>query len=61
MFNLSNDDEIKSNLELLLTDSKFKNLVENSFRDVNISMCCTGGVRCEKSTAFMKMLGFTNV
>lgn len=24
-------------------------------------MCCTGGVRCEKSTAFMKVLGFENV
>lgn len=61
MCNLSDEDEIKSKLELLINDPIFYNLVECSFKDVNISMCCTGGVRCEKSTAFMKMLGFTNV
>ncbi|KTD64530.1 oxygen-dependent tRNA uridine(34) hydroxylase TrhO [Legionella spiritensis] len=26
-----------------------------------IAMCCTGGVRCEKSTAYLKQLGFENV
>jgi UPF0176 protein len=26
-----------------------------------IAMCCTGGIRCEKSTAFMKMLGYEEV
>ncbi|QXK92132.1 rhodanese-related sulfurtransferase [Neoehrlichia mikurensis] len=30
-------------------------------RDINIAMYCTGGIRCEKSTAFMKSLGFKNV
>ena len=27
----------------------------------NIAMFCTGGIRCEKSTAYMKQLGFQNV
>lgn len=26
-----------------------------------IAMCCTGGIRCEKSTAFMKQLGYNDV
>ena len=26
-----------------------------------IAMCCTGGIRCEKSSAYLKMLGFENV
>lgn len=26
-----------------------------------IAMCCTGGIRCEKSTAYMKTLGYTDV
>lgn len=30
-------------------------------KDKNIAMCCTGGVRCEKSTAYLKQLGFKNV
>ncbi|KJV69611.1 oxygen-dependent tRNA uridine(34) hydroxylase TrhO [Candidatus Neoehrlichia procyonis] len=29
--------------------------------DIHIAMYCTGGIRCEKSTAFMKNLGFKNV
>ena len=24
-------------------------------------MCCTGGIRCEKSTSYLKMLGFEQV
>ena len=27
----------------------------------NIAMFCTGGIRCEKSTAYLKQLGFENV
>lgn len=30
-------------------------------KDQKIAMFCTGGVRCEKSTAYMKSLGFKNV
>lgn len=56
---------------------KFKNAIEprtNFFRDfpkwaesffedkkLKIAMYCTGGVRCEKSTSYMKSLGFENV
>lgn len=29
--------------------------------EVKVAMFCTGGVRCEKSTAYMKSLGFKNV
>lgn len=31
------------------------------FEGKKIAMCCTGGIRCEKSTAFMKMLGYKDV
>ncbi|MES2215386.1 MAG: rhodanese-like domain-containing protein [Pseudomonadota bacterium] len=31
------------------------------FKDKKIAMCCTGGVRCEKSTAYMKSLGYNEV
>lgn len=30
-------------------------------KDKKIAMCCTGGIRCEKSTAYLKMLGFKHV
>ncbi len=30
-------------------------------KDKKIAMCCTGGVRCEKSTAYLKKLGFNQV
>lgn len=36
---------------------KNKKLLEGK----KIAMCCTGGIRCEKSTAFMKMLGYDEV
>lgn len=36
-----------------------KNLDKNKHKKV--AMCCTGGVRCEKSTAYMKELGFEEV
>jgi UPF0176 protein len=30
-------------------------------RDEHVAMFCTGGIRCEKSTAYLKSLGFRNV
>lgn len=30
-------------------------------KDKKIAMFCTGGIRCEKSTAYLKQLGFNNV
>jgi UPF0176 protein len=30
-------------------------------RDQHVAMFCTGGIRCEKSTAYLKKLGFKNV
>lgn len=35
-----------------------KHLMEN--KDKKIAMFCTGGIRCEKSTAYLKALGFKN-
>ena len=42
----------------------FPDFVEQSLLDKKskkIAMYCTGGVRCEKSTAYLKMLGFEDV
>ncbi len=33
----------------------------NLLKDKTILMCCTGGIRCEKSTAYMKYLGYEKV
>lgn len=33
----------------------------DKFEGKKIAMCCTGGVRCEKSTAYVKTLGFEQV
>lgn len=30
-------------------------------KDQKIAMCCTGGIRCEKSTSYLKKLGFKEV
>ena len=30
-------------------------------KDRKIAMCCTGGIRCEKSTAYLQNLGFNDV
>ena len=49
------------------TDSfrEFPQWVENNLDKINkdqkVAMFCTGGIRCEKSTAYMKSLGFKNV
>ncbi len=37
-----------------------KNLI-NISKDTRIGMFCTGGIRCEKSTAYLKNKGFKNV
>jgi len=34
---------------------------ESADKSKRVAMYCTGGIRCEKSTAFMKKLGFDNV
>ena len=34
---------------------------ESADRSKRVAMYCTGGIRCEKSTAFMKSLGFEDV
>lgn len=42
----------------------FPEYVENylaEHKDKNIAMFCTGGIRCEKSTAYLKDLGFDKV
>lgn len=42
----------------------FPHYVETELKkvqDKNIAMFCTGGIRCEKSTAYLKELGFKNV
>ena len=42
----------------------FPKYVEKHLRDKKdkkIAMCCTGGIRCEKSTAYLKKLGFKEV
>jgi len=42
----------------------FPEYVKNNLmdkKDQKIAMCCTGGVRCERSTAYLKKLGFKAV
>ena len=36
-----------------------ENLLDKKHK--KIAMCCTGGIRCEKSTAYLKQLGFEKV
>ncbi|MGZ7210095.1 MAG: oxygen-dependent tRNA uridine(34) hydroxylase TrhO, partial [Methanobacterium sp.] len=38
-----------------------ENLLTDEYKNKKIAMCCTGGVRCEKSTALMKKYGFKEV
>ena len=43
---------------------EFPSWVKNQLKgrnDTKIAMFCTGGIRCEKSTAYMKSLGYENV
>lgn len=43
---------------------EFPEYVQNNLmdkKDKKIAMFCTGGIRCEKSTAYLKSLGFTDV
>jgi UPF0176 protein len=42
----------------------FPEYVKNNLldkKDKKVAMCCTGGIRCEKSTAYLKSLGFNQV
>ncbi len=42
----------------------FPEYVKNNLmdkKDKKVAMFCTGGIRCEKSTAYLKSLGFTDV
>ena len=46
------------------TFREFPNFTENSlekYRNKKIAMFCTGGIRCEKSTAYLKSKGYENV
>ena len=46
------------------TFREFPNYTKNNlekYRDKKIAMFCTGGIRCEKSTAYLKSKGFENV
>ena len=36
-------------------------LKKNLSKETKIGMFCTGGIRCEKSTSYLKQLGFNNV
>jgi len=39
-----------------------KNLVKKNLpKETKIGMFCTGGIRCEKSTSYLKQIGFNNV
>ena len=39
-----------------------ENLIDKKIsKDLKIGMFCTGGIRCEKSTSYLKKLGFRNV
>ena len=39
-----------------------KNLIDKKVpKEAKIGMFCTGGIRCEKSTSYLKQLGFENV
>lgn len=37
------------------------NANKNIFEGKKIAMCCTGGIRCEKSTAYMRSIGYDEV
>ena len=46
------------------TFREFPSFTENSlekYRNKKIAMFCTGGIRCEKSTSYLKSKGFENV
>ena len=40
---------------------EFPNYLKNLNKDKNIAMFCTGGIRCEKASIFLKKRGFKNV
>jgi len=45
--------------------SELKNWLDSNLQSIskerNIAMFCTGGIRCEKSTAYLKQQGFQNI
>tara|TARA_B100001142_G_C14302715_1_gene643454 strand:+ start:437 stop:1330 length:894 start_codon:yes stop_codon:yes gene_type:complete len=46
------------------TFTDFKNFVDKeliNFKNKKIAMYCTGGIRCEKASSYMKDIGFENV
>ncbi len=40
---------------------EFPNYLKNLDKDKNIAMFCTGGIRCEKASIFLKRKGFKNI
>ncbi|QCB46460.1 rhodanese-related sulfurtransferase [Hydrogenophaga sp. PAMC20947] len=53
--------EIKTFTELPVWLDAQPGLVAEGGKKVKVAMFCTGGIRCEKSTALMKMRGFDEV
>jgi UPF0176 protein len=52
---------IKSFAELPQWIEQSKHLSKDSAKKPKVAMFCTGGIRCEKSTAYMRQLGFDEV
>jgi UPF0176 protein len=53
--------KIKSFSELPQWVKEATHLQENNGKKPKVAMFCTGGIRCEKSTSYMRSLGFENV
>ncbi|XP_043486651.1 tRNA uridine(34) hydroxylase-like [Polistes fuscatus] len=60
-------DDFISQPDVLVIDTrneyevKLVGRVFSGSKDLKVAMYCTGGIRCEKSTAYMKSLGFNDV
>ena len=52
---------INPNTETFREFPSFTNNSLKQYQDKKIAMFCTGGIRCEKSTAYLKSEGFENV
>jgi UPF0176 protein len=52
---------INPNIDNFRDFPKYVELELSNHKDKPIAMFCTGGVRCEKSTAYLKSLGFNQV
>ena len=55
------DPKIKTFTELVKWVDEAKVLEEKTGKKPRVAMCCTGGIRCEKSTALMRTKGFDEV